>query len=81
MQITLVSFGFKHGVPADIDLLLDCRFLANPYWDPELRPLTGLDEAVQDHRDDSPLATEFVKRTQDLLDFLSLRSPRRASPC
>ena len=42
-QITLVSFGFKHGVPADIDLLFDCRFLPNPHWEEELRDLTGLD--------------------------------------
>jgi UPF0042 nucleotide-binding protein len=47
MQLTVVSFGFKHGIPLDADLVLDCRFLPNPHWVDELRPLTGLDDAVR----------------------------------
>ena len=46
MQISVVSFGFKHGVPLDVDNVFDVRFLPNPYWIEELRPLTGLDQAV-----------------------------------
>ncbi|MGB5381402.1 MAG: RNase adapter RapZ, partial [Acidimicrobiia bacterium] len=45
MQIDVTSFGFKHGVPVVVDLLFDARFLPNPHWQPELRPLTGLDES------------------------------------
>jgi UPF0042 nucleotide-binding protein len=69
-QITLVSFGFKHGVPADIDLLFDCRFLPNPHWEEELRDLTGLDPNVQDYVSDSDLARDFVDRTDALLELL-----------
>ena len=45
MQTTLLSFGYKHGLPLDADLVFDCRFLPNPHWVDELRPLTGLDAA------------------------------------
>ena len=47
MQIQVVSFGFKHGVPIDADTVFDCRFLPNPHWVEELRPFTGLDEPVR----------------------------------
>lgn len=69
-KITLVSFGFKHGVPADIDLLFDCRFLPNPYWEEDLRGLTGIDPQVQEYVSDSDLARDFIKRTDDLLELL-----------
>ena len=49
MQTTVVSFGYKHGLPLDVDLVLDCRFLPNPHWVEELRPLTGLDAPVRDY--------------------------------
>lgn len=68
--VTVVSFGFKHGVPADADLVFDCRFLPNPHWDEELRELTGLDAEVQRYVTDSELAREFVDRTTSLLDLL-----------
>ena len=45
MQTRIVSFGYKHGLPLDVDIVLDCRFLPNPHWVDELRPLTGLDDA------------------------------------
>ena len=47
MQTTLTSFGYKHGLPLDTDLVIDCRFLPNPHWVEELRDLTGLDEPVR----------------------------------
>ena len=49
MQTTIMSFGYKHGLPLDTDLVIDCRFLPNPHWVDELRPLTGLDEPVRDY--------------------------------
>ena len=47
MQTTVMSFGYKHGIPIEADLVIDCRFLANPHWLPELRPRTGLDQEVE----------------------------------
>lgn len=70
MQVTLQSFGYKHGVPPDVDTVFDCRFLPNPYWVDELRPLTGLDPEVQDYVRSMPLTGEFVDRVEDLLDLL-----------
>ena len=49
MQTAIVSFGYKHGLPLDVDIVLDCRFLPNPYWDERLRPLTGLQAPVRDY--------------------------------
>ena len=49
MQVSVVSFGYKHGLPLDVDLVFDCRFLPNPHWVDELRPLTGLDEPVREY--------------------------------
>ena len=49
LQVDIVSFGFKHGLPLDVDLVFDCRFLPNPHWVDELRPLDGRDEAVRDY--------------------------------
>jgi Predicted P-loop-containing kinase len=49
LRANVVSFGFKHGLPVDADLVLDCRFLPNPHWVPELRPLTGQDDPVRDY--------------------------------
>ena len=49
VQVNVVSFGYKHGLPLDVDLVFDCRFLPNPHWVEELRPLTGLDEPVRDY--------------------------------
>ena len=70
MQITLLSFGYKHGVPLDVDMVMDCRFLPNPHWVDELRPLTGLDPEVRHHVLDSELAVEFNERIDSLLDLL-----------
>jgi UPF0042 nucleotide-binding protein len=70
MQTSVVSFGYKHGLPLDVDLVLDCRFLPNPHWVDELRPLTGLDAPVRDYVLDQPEAKEFLARLDDLLDLL-----------
>lgn len=70
MQTTVVSFGFKHGIPLDVDLVLDCRFLPNPHWVEELRSRTGLDEEVRSYVLDRPEAREFLARLDGLFDFL-----------
>ena len=70
MQVSVVSFGYKHGLPLDVDLVLDCRFLPNPHWVEELRPQTGQDEAVRDYVLDQPEAKEFLARVDDLLELL-----------
>lgn len=70
MQITLQSFGYKHGVPADVDTVFDCRFLPNPYWIDELRGQTGLDVPVQDYVRSFELTGEFLARVEDLFDLL-----------
>lgn len=70
MQTTLVSFGYKHGLPLDVDIVLDCRFLPNPHWVEELRPQTGLDEAVRRYVLDQPAAVDFLERLDDLLGLL-----------
>lgn len=70
LSVTVFSFGFKHKAPADADLVMDVRFLPNPYYDPELRVLTGLDAPVRDFvmlRDET---IEFKKRWHELLDVL-----------
>jgi UPF0042 nucleotide-binding protein len=70
MRVSIRSFGFKHGTPRDVDLLLDVRFLPNPYWVPELRELRGTDDAVADYVLQDENAQEFVDRIDDLLTFL-----------
>lgn len=70
MQVSVVSFGFKHGVPADVDMVFDCRFLPNPHWVDELRPQTGLDEPVRDHVLGSELSTDFLAVIDDLFDVV-----------
>ncbi len=67
LQISLISFGFKHGVPIDVDMLLDARFLPNPHWIEDLRPMSGLDEPVRDFVLGQELAQDFLVRIQDLL--------------
>jgi UPF0042 nucleotide-binding protein len=70
MQIDVTSFGFKHGVPRVVDLLFDARFLPNPHWQPELRPLTGVDAAVSEYVFSHEEAGEFLEKVVDLLDFV-----------
>lgn len=68
--ISVVSFGFKYGIPRDADLVFDVRFLPNPYYDLNLRPLTGNDEAVQNFVMQFDEAREFMNKLVDLLEFL-----------
>jgi len=70
MRTTIRSFGFKHGLPIDADMVLDVRFLPNPHWVDELRPLTGLDTPVRDFVLGQPEAKEFIDRIVDLLELL-----------
>jgi UPF0042 nucleotide-binding protein len=70
MQTRVVSFGYKHGLPVDVDVVLDCRFLPNPHWVESLRPLAGTDVAVRDHVLGQPAAGEFLSRLDGMLDLL-----------
>jgi len=70
LQVDLVSFGYKHGLPHDADLVFDVRFLRNPHYVPELAPLTGMDAAVAAHVNDDPAFPEFIARLVSLLDLL-----------
>ncbi|NLT94044.1 MAG: RNase adapter RapZ [Clostridia bacterium] len=70
LSITVMSFGYKYGIPLDTDLLIDVRFLPNPYYVPELRDLTGCDRAVQDYVFKSAISREFVDKYYSLLNFL-----------
>ena len=70
LALTLLTFGFKNGPPRDADLMFDVRFLPNPHYLEDLRPLTGLDQRVVDHVESGELASEFYRRVLGLLDFL-----------
>lgn len=70
MTVSLVSFGFSRGVPPNADLIFDLRFLQNPHWDPELRPMTGLDHAVGEYVSADEGYQEAFDRIADLLRFL-----------
>ena len=67
MQTTLQSFGYKHGLPLDVDMVFDCRFLPNPYWVEGLRDQTGLDAPVRDYVLGQDAAGPFLDRVEDLL--------------
>ena len=69
-SITVVSFGFKYGIPLDSDLVFDCRFLPNPYWVESLKPLTGEEPEVREYVTKWRVTQEFMRRLLDLLDFL-----------
>lgn len=73
MEVRVTSFGFKHGILMEADLVFDVRFLPNPYYMPELRPLTGLDEGVRDYVFAAEQSREFLQR---LTDFVSYLLPR-----
>lgn len=70
LQVNVVSFGYKHGLPLDVDLVFDCRFLPNPHWVDRLRPLTGLDEDVREYVLHQPLSAEFLGELDKLLQML-----------
>ena len=70
MRISVTSFGFKHGSPGDVDLQFDVRFLPNPHWVEELRPLIGTDAPVRDYVMNQPDTEPFLNHVRDLLSFL-----------
>jgi RNase adapter protein RapZ len=70
LALTILTFGFKNGPPSDADLTLDVRFLPNPHYVDDLRPLTGLDEPVREYVESGTQAGEFYGRLMPLLDFL-----------
>lgn len=70
LKITLISFGFKYGVPQHLDMLFEARFLPNPYFIPELRNLTGMDKSVKDFVFSNRSTQEFLTRIEGLVDFL-----------
>jgi len=70
MRTSILSFGFKYGVPTDVDLMFDCRFLPNPYWDESLRPHSGLEEPVRDFVLSRPETSEFLEKLDGLLAML-----------
>ena len=70
LHISLISFGFKYGIPRDADLVMDVRFLANPYYVESLRDKTGNDQEVQDYVLKWPITDKFYNKFFDLIDFL-----------
>ena len=70
LEVTVEAFAFKYGLPLDADLVFDVRFLPNPYYIEELRPLTGLDRPVAQYVFDSSEARKFMEKAEDLLSFL-----------
>ncbi|WP_299750010.1 RNase adapter RapZ [uncultured Tateyamaria sp.] len=67
LAVAVQSFSYKRGLPRSVDMVFDCRFLKNPYWEPELRTKTGLDSDVKSHIWSDPRAAEFEARLRDLL--------------
>jgi len=70
LQVQLLSFGYKYGTPRDADLVIDCRFLPNPHWIDELRPLPGTDERVRKYVQGQQTYREFLRRLRSLLGFM-----------
>jgi RNase adapter protein RapZ len=70
LQTSIVSFGYKHGLPIDVDLVFDCRFLPNPHWVEELRPLAGTDERVRDYVLAQPETAPFLAELERLFALL-----------
>ncbi len=83
MMISVLSFGFKYGIPADADLVFDVRFLPNPYYVDELRPLTGLDDRVFNYVMDNDIARQFAAKLDDMVKFpdSELCKRRQDKPC
>ena len=73
LAVTVVAFGFKYGIPLDLDMLFDVRFLHNPNYIDRLRPLTGADKAVAEYIETDPSTQPFLDRLFDMMDFLMPR--------
>jgi len=72
LRVNVLSFGYKYGIPVDADLVMDCRFIANPHWVPELRPLNGLDAPVSEAVLGSANTQEFLDRYQALFETMAV---------
>ncbi|NBY83001.1 MAG: RNase adapter RapZ, partial [Actinobacteria bacterium] len=72
LRVNILSFGYKYGIPVDADLVMDCRFIANPHWDPELRPLNGLNEKVSKAVLESNNVQEFLTRYERLFETIAV---------
>ena len=70
MMISVLSFGFKYGIPEDADLVFDVRFLPNPYYVDELRPQTGMDDGVFNYVMQNQTAKDFADKLEDMMKFL-----------
>ena len=71
LRATIVTFGFKYGIPIDADMVADLRFVPNPFWIPELRPQSGLDEPVRDYVLGQDRASDFLQRYEELVSLLT----------
>jgi len=71
LRLSLMSFGYKHGLPVDADMVVDCRFLPNPHWVPELRPMSGLDAPVREYVLRQSSAKEYLDRYVDLFGLVA----------
>jgi RNase adapter protein RapZ len=69
LRIDIVTFGFKYGIPLEADLVFDVRFLTNPYWEPELKPLSGLEEPVREYVLRQPAARRFLDLVVELMEL------------
>ena len=72
LQINVISFGFKYGIPIDADYVADMRFLPNPYWQPKLRPKSGLDPDVADYVKSQPGAVQFLAAYLPVLEGVAM---------
>ncbi len=71
LRVNVLSFGYKYGIPVDADLVMDCRFIANPHWIPELRPLTGLDMVVSKKVLETENVQDFLAKYQSLFETMA----------
>ena len=71
LRVNVLSFGYKYGIPVDADLVMDCRFIANPHWIPELRPLTGLDSAVKENVLGTDNVKDFLNKYEALFETIA----------
>ena len=71
LRVNILSFGYKYGIPVDADLVMDCRFIPNPHWIPELRPMNGLDKPVSDSVLNAANVQEFLTRYQAVFETMS----------
>ena len=79
LQVAVESFGFKHGLPLDADIVMDVRFLPNPHWEDDLRPLTGHDPKVRDYVLETAVGSNFVDQFDDAAGHLAAAVPGRGS--